>query len=141
MKDRTLIYTIIAAVTICVMFSVYLFMDYNHDKEIDQENRKTETALQKELLLNSSCNHHVDSLQYINGELSKYQNLTLAMVHKKEAIEGMKSVGDIVYMKSDSSRVVIEDIVIGGGKYSYYIKYRVIYNDDKTKEVSPEMIY
>lgn len=141
MKDRTLIYTIIAAVTMCAMFSVYLFMDYSHDKEVDQENRKTELSLQKELLLNSSCNHHVDSLQYINGELSKYQNLTLAMVHKNEALKGLKVVGDVVYMKSDSSRVVIEDIVIGGGKYNYYIKYRVIYKDDKVKEVSPEMIF
>ena len=44
-------------------------------------------------------------------------------------------------LKSDSSRVVIEDLLIGGGKYNYFIKYRVLFKDDSRKEVTPEMVY
>lgn len=131
----------VTAISIIAILGLWAFTDYQKSVDAAVEQKRTSEALQKELLLNSSCNHHVDSLQYINRELSKYQNLTLAMVHKKEALESLRIVGDVVYMKSDSSRVVIEDIVIGGGKYNYYIKYRVIYKDDKVKEVSPEMIF
>jgi azurin len=138
---NSLLNTWITALSIVAIVGLWAFVDYQKSVDAVAEQNRTNEALQKELLLNSNCNHHVDSLQYINGELSKYQNLTLAMVHKNEALEGLKVVGDIVYMKSDSSRVVIEDVVIGGGKYNYYIKYRVIFKDDKVKEVSPEMIY
>lgn len=142
MKDRTLFNTIATLLSLCIIIGIWAFMDYQRSVDASIEQRKTNDALQKELLLNSSCNHHVDSLKYINGELSKFKNLTMAMVHREEATKSLKyQVGDIVMLKSDSSRVVIEDLLIGGGKYNYFIKYRVLFRDDSRKEVTPEMIY
>lgn len=142
MKDRTLFNTIVTLLSLCIIIGIWAFMDYQKSVDAAAEQKKTNEALQKELLLNSSCNHHVDSLEYINGELSKFKNLTMAMVHREEATKSLRyQVGDIVMLKSDSSRVVIEDLLIGGGKYNYFIKYRVLFRDDSRKEVTPEMIY
>lgn len=44
-------------------------------------------------------------------------------------------------MKNDSARVIVEDVLIGGGKYDYYVKFRVLFKDNTTKEVKPELIY
>jgi len=44
-------------------------------------------------------------------------------------------------MKNDSAKVVIEDVLIGGGKYNYYIKYRVLLKDNTSRETVPELIY
>jgi hypothetical protein len=64
------------------------------------------------------------------------------MVHRDEVTSQLKhKVGELVYMKNDSSKVVIEDVLIGGGKYNYYVKYKVLYKDQSTKEVTPELIY
>ncbi len=139
---NSLLNTWITAISIVAIVGLWAFMDYQKSVDAAAQQRKTSEALQKELLLNSSCNHHVDSLKYINGELSKFKNLTMAMVHREEATKSLKyQVGDIVMLKSDSSRVVIEDLLIGGGKYNYFIKYRVLFRDDSRKEVTPEMIY
>lgn len=142
MKDKSILNIWITAFLVIGIVGIWAFI--NHNKSVYEaiEQRKTSDALQKELLLNSSCNHHVDSLNYINGELSKFKSLTMAMVHREEATKDLKyQVGDIVMLKSDSSRVVIEDMLIGGGKYNYFIKYRVLFKDDTRKEVTPEMIY
>lgn len=92
--------------------------------------------------LNFNCSSKRDSLLKENKQLSIYLSLTKAMVCRDEA-SGLLShkVGDLVYMKNDSSKVVIEDIVIGGSKYQYYIKYKVLYKDKSTEEVIPELIY
>lgn len=132
----------ITALSIVAIVGTFSFLEYQSSVDAAAEQKRTSEALQKELLLNSSCNHHVDSLQYINGELSKFKNLTMAMVHREDATKDLKyQVEDIVYLKQDSSRVVVEDILIGGGKYNYFIKYRVLFKDDARKEVTPEMIY
>lgn len=132
----------ITAFSIVTIVGIFSFLEYMKSESAAAEQKKTNEALQEELLLNSNCNHHVDSLEYINRELSKFKNLTMAMVHREEATRDLRyQVGDIVYLKQDSSRVVVEDLLIGGGKYNYFIKYRVLFRDDSRKEVTPEMIY
>ena len=111
---------------------------YLTDKESDEANAK----FAKEQLLNSTCNYKRDSLTKEVIQLSVYKSLTKAMVHRDEATSLLKyKVGDFVYMKRDSSKVVISDIVIGGAKYEYYVKYKVLYKDKSTEEVIPELIY
>jgi uncharacterized protein YktB (UPF0637 family) len=140
MESKTKLLIGLSSATICIIFAI--FLDYKGDKEMQENYDRLQSALQKELLLNSSCNHHVDSLEYINGELSKFKSLTMAMVHRTDATKDLEyGVGDIVYLKQDSSRAVIEDVLIGGGKYNYFIKYRVLFKDDSRKEVTPEMVY
>ena len=105
-------------------------------------NQETNDKLLKEQSLNSTCSYKRDSLTKEVKELSIYKSLTKAMVHRDEATSLLKyKVGDFVYMKRDSSRVVISDIVIGGAKYEYYVRYKVLYKDKTTEEVAPELIY
>lgn len=110
------------------------------------EDVNTRIERQKELdaksLESAFCFQKVDSLVRVNTELSKYKALTQAMLHRDVAVTQLNhSIGDIVILKNDSSVAVIEDVVIGGGKYNYYIKYKLLFKDNTTKEVIPELIY
>ena len=49
-------------------------------------------------------------------------------------------VGDIVYRKLDSTKYILEDIITGGTKYSYYVKFKVR-SKDKVEEIDPVLIY
>lgn len=121
------------------------FVGYNYNSVIEkerQEHSKTQTELDKERSGKTSCLATRDSLFRENARLSIYKSLSLAMVHRDEATSLLKyKVGDFVYMKRDSSKVVISDIIIGGAKYEYYVKYKVLYKDKSTEEVIPELIY
>lgn len=51
------------------------------------------------------------------------------------------TVGDVAHCKMDSSKVVIKDIIVGGGKFEYYLKYVILNKDNTFETVSPELIY
>lgn len=111
-----------------------------------QEDKKTLAEINDKLLIeqniSTNCSSTRDSLRKINLELSQFKTLTMAMVHRTEVTNQLShKVGELVYMKNDSSKVVIEDVLIGGGKYNYYVKYKVLYKDQTTKEIVPELIY
>jgi hypothetical protein len=107
-----------------------------------EERQKHEKELNDKTLENIFSSQKIDSLNKANGELSKYKALSQAMIHRDEATSQLKhKIGDMVYLKNDSSKVVIEDVLIGGGKYNYYVKYRVLLKDNTTREMVPELIY
>lgn len=83
-----------------------------------------------------------DSLQRINFFLSRYRGLTDAMFYRDSLRIPLKyKIGDRVYLKRDSSKVTITDVVIGGSQYDFYVKYKVLFKDKSTEEVIPELIY
>jgi hypothetical protein len=83
-----------------------------------------------------------DSLNYINVLLSKYRVLTDAMKYRDSVRLGMQySVGDEVRLKKDSSRAIISDIVIGGSKHEYYIKYKILFKNGQEEIILPELLY
>jgi hypothetical protein len=45
--------------------------------------------------------------------------------------------GDLVRMKTDSSLVVVTDIILGGNEYNYFIKFLIKNRKGDSKEVSP----
>lgn len=105
-------------------------------------NEEKNVQLLNEQKLNSTCSYKRDSLIQIVNELSIYRSLTQAMVNRDEATSSLKyKVGNIVYLKRDSDKVVISDIIIGGSKYEYYVKYKVLHKDNVSEEVIPELIY
>ena len=111
-------------------------------KEDKKALRETNDKLMNEQSVSSTCSVTRDSLFKVNAELSKYKTLTQAMLHRDEATSQLKhKIGDVVYMKNDSSRVIVEDVLIGGGKYDYYVRFRVLFKDNTTKEVKPEVVY
>lgn len=131
-----IILTIIVCIGIFVSGYVYTVLDYSH--EMAEEQKK----LLDEQNKNMTCTFKRDSLAKEVKQLSIYKSLTKAMVHRDDATSLLKyQVGDFVYMKRDSAKVVISDIIIGGSKYEYYIKYKVLHKDNSTEEVIPELIY
>jgi hypothetical protein len=50
-------------------------------------------------------------------------------------------IGDVVKLKFDNSNVVITDIIVGGGMFEYYVRYRVMHSNRKTEEIAPEMVF
>jgi hypothetical protein len=125
-----------------IIMGVFIYVDYLKDIRGASERIELQSKLADELKLNSSCEFKVDSLVVVNDRLSVFETLTLAMIHREDAKRLLTyKVGDIVHLKSDSSRVVISDVLIGGGTYNYYVKYKVLCNDDTTKELVPELVY
>lgn len=105
-------------------------------------NEEKDVQLLNEQKLNSTCTYKRDSLIQIVNELSIYRSLTQAMANRDEATSPLKyKVGNIVYLKRDSAKVVISDVIIGGSKYEYYVKYKVLHKDNVSEEVIPELIY
>lgn len=83
-----------------------------------------------------------DSLLFINVLLSKYRVLTDAMKYRDSVRLGMQySVGDEVMLKKDSSRAIVSDIIIGGSKHEYYIKYKILLKNGQEEIILPELLY
>lgn len=136
---KNYIWAIIFVVLFAIMaYGGLIWVLINDKASLKEVNNK----ISLEQRLNFNCSSKRDSLLKENKQLSIYLSLTKAMVFRDDAVGLLKhKVGDLVYMKNDSSKVVIEDIVIGGSKYQYYIKYKVLYKDKSNAEVIPELIY
>lgn len=142
-EDKRVKKNIILAVVCVTLFAIIAYSSLVwvivKDGKVQQETNK---KLQQEQSLNSTCRYKRDSLSKEVKTLSIYKSLTKAMVHRDEASALLVyKVGDFVYMKRDSARVVVSDIIIGGSKFEYYIKYKVLHKDNSTEEVIPELIY
>ena len=124
-------------IAICIYGGVvWALFDTNKElKEVNAERLKEQNVM-------STCSYKRDSLIKEVNQLSIYKSLTKAMVHRDEATSMLKyKVGDFVYLKRDSAKVVVDDIIVGGAKYEYYVKYRVLHKDNHTEEVKPELVY
>ncbi len=113
-------------------------------EEKDKKINEISIKLSKTQDLYSTAAFTRDSLNSVNKLLSRYRGLTDAMSYRdsiRKPLVQLHEIGDIVYLKSDSSKVVINDILVGGGKYEHYIKYQIFRRDNSTAMISPELIY
>lgn len=119
-----------------------VYFTYKENREKDIQQAQTQLSLDKERLLNGSCVSLRDSLKRENARLSIYKALTKAMVLRDEALSTLPyHQGDAVRLKRDSSRAVIQDVIFGGSKYNYYIRYVVQFKDKQIEEVDPQLVY
>lgn len=82
-----------------------------------------------------------DSLATITRENIAYRELVRKMVARDMSGKSeLPDVGAIVIFKNDSTRGVLSDIIIGGGKFDYYVRCRVVRKDGTTAEIKPEML-
>ena len=118
---------------------------YGMYKLLESKNASINTyqiALNKERSSNTSCVATKDSVIRINVMLSTYKTLTASMIYRDEVLTELKHrVGDMVYLKNDSSKAVVSDVVIGGSNHNYYVKYKVLLKSGFEKELIPELIY
>lgn len=108
------------------------------DREIKRLNDKVAEVRSER----GSCYALKDSLARDNARLSIYKTLSLAMSHRDDAGKRLSHrVGDVTYLKIDSTKVVIEDIIVGGNDYNYYIKYIVLFKDNSSRLINPDLVY
>ncbi len=137
-KKKTGIILTVSVIAVLIAYTMLFLEIKSSSAEVGVANDK----LLNEQKLNSTCSYKRDSLSHEVMELSLYKSLTKAMVNRDEATSPLKyKAGNFVYLKRDSSKVVISDIIIGGSKYEYYVKYKVLHKDNLTEEVIPELIY
>lgn len=127
------------------LFAIIGLLIYsNINSQRNHERAMAEIQLQYEQELNSLAKSRktVDSLRKIAVHLNKYVALVeAAYTRDSSRIAIPHMIGDIVNLKIDGSKVVITDIVVGGGLFEYYLRYRVMHSDRQTEEISPEMIF
>jgi len=83
-------------------------------------------------------NHQRDSLKQNVDYLWPMRNLVHnAKLRDKVGSELNIKPGQVVRLKTDSSRVIITDIIVGGNEYNYFLRYLIKNNKGETKEISP----
>ena len=123
-----------------VLFIGAILLFYFQQQSIKKEEaiyKKSLSDLQAELKLmssemhqlkrnNKSLDHQKDSLQNNLNFLWKYKTLVnTANLRDQIGSDLPFNAGERVRMKSDSSIVVVTDLIVGGNTYNYYIKYVV----------------
>ena len=140
MKKKVILIIIFSLVIIGLGYAIYSL-----NKNVEEKQKKISDLEKASKNANSKYNklaHSMDSLMLINAFLAKYRTLTVAMTYRDSVRLGMNyTVGDVVHLKRDSSRAIISDIVIGGSKHEYYIRYKVMFKDGKEEEIVPELLY
>ena len=122
-------------------FSYSTYLDYQKSQNQDKIIQDTQLSLEQEREGKIACIYLADSLHKTIQSYSPYKDLVSSMAQRDAAIKDLKyKVGDQAHLKSDSTRIIIEDIITGGSQYEYYVRYKVI-SKDKEQEVKPELIY
>lgn len=140
MKKKVVLIILFILVVVAMGYGIFSL-----NKKVEEKTKEISDLEKASLTANSRYNQLMDtkdSLAFINILLSKYRVLTDAMKYRDSVRLGMDySVGDEVMLKKDSSRAIISDIVIGGSKHEFYIKYKILLNDGQEEIILPELIY
>ncbi len=133
--SRNHIYITISLGVVVIFFGFIMWVQSESNKEKDKKIQEFQELYSTEL-------NTKDSALNVINKLSNYRELSESMIYRDSIRKFLKyQVGDIVHKKLDSSKVIISDIITGGDKYTYYIKYIVTNKDNKLEEISPYTIY
>jgi len=140
MKKKVILIVTLSLVFIGLAFTIYMLNENVNERqrtiakmEVDSRNVN---AKYKRLMATK------DSVILVNTFLARYRTLTVAMSYRDSVRMPMKyNVGDVVHLKRDSSRAIVSDIIVGGGKHEYYIKYQVMFKNGTEEKVAPELLY
>ena len=140
MKKKILLIVIFSLIVIGLGYAIYTL-----NKKVEEKAQKItdlEKASKNANLKYKQLRYSTDSVMLVNLFLAKYRTLTVAMTYRDSVRLSMKyNIGDVVFLKRDSSRAIVSDIIVGGGKHEYYIKYKVMFKTGKEEEVIPELLY
>ena len=140
MKKKIILIIIFSLIIIGLGFAIYMLNKKVEDKA--QKIADLEIISKNANLKYKKLRFSKDSVMLINSFLAKYRTLTVAMTYRDSVRLSMKyCIGDVVRLKRDSSRAIVSDIIVGGGKYEYYIKYKIMLKTGKEEEIIPELLY
>lgn len=139
-KTKRNLFITIGVLSIALIFSIWVF-----SHKLSEKNTKLNQLDSTLSVANGTINELAYRLDYAVRSieyLSNYRNLTNAMSYRDEIRAPFKyKPGDIVRLKVDSSRVLLQDIIVGGDKNNYYVKYRIQNRDRSIEEISPQFVY
>ncbi len=117
----------------------YVFESY---KEKSKESEDSKAAYNTLFLKYKQGAYYSDSLFQVNARFNKYRHAAEAQGFRDSVSRRMDfKPGDFAYKKSDSSKVVVTDILVGGGLYDYYFRYRIIDKKGSEQEIKPELLF
>ncbi|MFZ2151364.1 MAG: hypothetical protein WAZ12_01250 [Candidatus Absconditicoccaceae bacterium] len=120
---------------VCVLF-------FNNSLNNEAEAEKYKQLYKTETLSNLQIEIRLDSAMKAMKQLASYQPLTSEMIQRDKVRSSMKyQPGDFAIMKVDSSKVLVIDIIAGGDKFNYTLKYLVQHKNKNYEEVSPQLLY
>lgn len=128
----------VALIMICWGF-YYAFESYKEKSKENVDNIKAYNAMYLKYKTEST---YSDSLCQVNLRYNKYRHAAESQAFRDSVSRKMDyKPGDVVYKKTDSSRVIVTDIIIGGGIYDYYFRYRIIDRAGTENEIKPELLF
>lgn len=141
-KRKPRIWNIILIIVLLGVIGLLTYFNVTADKRHKEQIEKVQLQYQMEIAKLTKANRTIDSLFTVANHLTKYRALVEAgYTRDSSRIMIPHAIGDIVKLKVDSSNVVIVDIIVGGGMFEYYVKYKVMNSKREVEEISPELIF
>lgn len=143
-REKFVSKTILVFFAILIIFMIswgfyYLFESYKEKTKESEDNKAAYNAMLLKYQLEST---YSDSLCKVNMRFNKYRHAAESQAFRDSVSRRMDfKPGDFAYKKTDSTRVIVTDIIIGGGLFDYYFRYRVMDKTGNEQEIIPELLF
>ena len=82
-----------------------------------------------------------DSAVHVLSGIKEYRTLVDYMKYRDSISSGLKyKIGDVVLIKPDSSKAVIQDIQMGGNKNEFYIRF-IVRTKHGEETITPQILF
>ena len=139
-KKWIIILTSIILITICIIFwqNKSIEEDEKGIKELKESIKLLTIEIKSVKRKKFEVEVNRDSLQRNLDYLWQYKPLVQSTKFRDQIGSNFDfKPGDLVRLKTDSSAVLVTDILVGGNKYNYFVKFLVKNNKGSLVEVSP----
>lgn len=146
-KNKKRLILIIALLVMLTSLIIYLMTrsmskeEQFYKSQMEQMSQKLEQldgslkSLKKD---HKKLNHERDSLKRNVDYLWPMRSLVYnAKLRDKVGAELDLRPGDLAMVKTDSTKVVVTDIIVGGNQYTYYVHYLIRNAKGESKEMTP----
>lgn len=138
-NKRTLIFFGVLLIFM-ISWGLYYFLESYKEKSKESEDNKA--AYNAMYLKYKQESTFSDSLYRINMSFDKYRHAAESQAFRDSVSRRMEfKPGDTAFKKTDSTRVIVTDIIVGGGLYEYYFRYRITNRLGVEEEIKPELLY
>lgn len=141
-KSSSKTWRIIGIILLIALIGLLIYFNMTANQRHQKAMAEMQQKYQLEITRLTQANKTIDSLSIIANHLGKYRGLVEAgYTRDSSRIMIPHKIGDVVKLKVDNSNVVITDIIVGGGMFEYYVRYRVMNVNRKIEEIAPEMVF